>query len=211
MKLAIAILILSATSLSAAPCEDPVHRQFDFWIGEWNVTSPDGKTAGTNRISKIAGGCVLLEEWTGARGMTGKSFNVYEPDRGVWHQTWVDSTGSVLRLDGKFENGAMRLANDSNRITWTPLGGGDVRQVWEQSGDGGKTWKKTLYTDENTGAIDLVIDPKNPNNVYAAMWHHQRKPNQVVSGGPGSGLYKSVDGGETWAFVAEGRSMVRWS
>ena len=62
-----------------------------------------------------------------------------------------------------------------------------------KSVDGGKTWKKVLYVNDLTGGVELAMDTNTPEVLYAAMWHHQRKPNQVVSGGPGSGLYKSVD------------------
>jgi photosystem II stability/assembly factor-like uncharacterized protein len=64
--------------------------------------------------------------------------------------------------------------------------------------DGGKTWKKVLYVDEKTGAADLAMDPDNPNRLLAAMWEHRRWPWFFNSGGPGSGLYLSTDGGETW-------------
>lgn len=64
--------------------------------------------------------------------------------------------------------------------------------------DGGKTWKQTLFVNEYTGASELSIDSNNPQVLYAAMWHHQRTPWKVISGGPGSGLYKSTDAGETW-------------
>jgi photosystem II stability/assembly factor-like uncharacterized protein len=64
--------------------------------------------------------------------------------------------------------------------------------------DGGKTWKKTLFVDEKTGAADLAMDPSNPNRLLAAMWEHRRWPWFFNSGGPGSGLFLSVDGGETW-------------
>ena len=64
--------------------------------------------------------------------------------------------------------------------------------------DGGKSWKKILYVDERTGAADLVMDPKNPNKLIAAMWDYRRWPWSFRSGGPGSGLYVSNDGGETW-------------
>jgi len=73
-----------------------------------------------------------------------------------------------------------------------------------KSVDGGKTWKKVLYVNDLTGGVELAMDTNTPEVLYAAMWHHQRKPNQVVSGGPGSGLYKSVDGGETWAKIHKG-------
>ena len=64
--------------------------------------------------------------------------------------------------------------------------------------DGGKTWEKVLYRDEKTGAIDVVFDPNNPNVLFAALYEVQRTPWSLSSGGPGSGLYRSVDGGATW-------------
>ena len=67
-----------------------------------------------------------------------------------------------------------------------------------RTADGGKTWQKVLYKDENTGAIDVVFDPHNSNVVYASLWQVRRQPWYFNSGGPGGGLYKSVDGGLTW-------------
>lgn len=64
--------------------------------------------------------------------------------------------------------------------------------------DGGKTWKNILYVNETTGATDIKMDPENPNKLYAATWEFQRWPYRFESGGPGSGLYVSIDGGETW-------------
>ncbi len=68
-----------------------------------------------------------------------------------------------------------------------------------KSTDGGRTWKKILFVDDRTGAIDLAIDPNNPEVLYATMWQAQRMPWGLISGGPGSGLYKTTDGGATWA------------
>ncbi len=67
--------------------------------------------------------------------------------------------------------------------------------------DGGKTWKKILYVNEGTGAADLVVDPSNPNKLIAAMWEFGRKPWTFNSGGEGSGLYRSYDGGENWTEI----------
>jgi len=76
-------------------------------------------------------------------------------------------------------------------------GNNEMRGVF-RSDDGGKTWKKILYKDDKTGAIDLVFDPHNSHVLFAALWEAHRSPWSLVSGGPGSGLYKSGDDGATW-------------
>lgn len=73
-----------------------------------------------------------------------------------------------------------------------------------KSTDGGETWEKVLYVDDRTGCSELSMDASDPNILYAAMWEHQRLPWKVISGGPGSGLYKSMDGGKTWSEMTEG-------
>ena len=73
-----------------------------------------------------------------------------------------------------------------------------------KSTDGGLTWKNTLFVNNLTGAAELAIDANYPEIMYAAMWEHQRKPNIVISGGEGSGLYKSTDSGETWSKIHKG-------
>src|SRR5206468_12933374 len=70
-----------------------------------------------------------------------------------------------------------------------------------KSADGGKTWKKVLFRDNKTAAIDFAIDRRNPNVMYAALWEAYRVSWQMSSGGPGSGLFKSTDGGETWTEI----------
>jgi len=139
----------ASTSRPAKPCATPEHRQFDFWVGDWDVTTPDGKPAGHNLIEPILGGCALKESWTGARGMSGSSYNAYDRQKQQWHQTWVDDNGSVLQLDGRFAGGKMVLSGETrdtggtrvlNRITWNETEPGLVRQLWETSSDGGKSW-----------------------------------------------------------------------
>ena len=76
-------------------------------------------------------------------------------------------------------------------------GSNEMRGVFK-SNDGGKTWQKTLFKDNKTGAIDLVFDPNNPHILFAALWQAQRTPWSLTSGGPGSGLYRSGDDGATW-------------
>ncbi len=131
------------------PCSAVEHRQFDFWLGEWEVFSPDGSVAGSNRIESILGGCVLEESWTGAAGSRGHSYNMFFERDGKWHQNWVDARGGRLDLSGRLVDGKMILwgempARDGgwvlHKITWEPLDGGNVRQHWEASRDGGTTW-----------------------------------------------------------------------
>ena len=133
------------------PCAAAEHRQFDFWIGRWEVRDPSGKIVGHNRIERAHGGCALIENWTGLGGVTGSSVNIYDRDHHRWHQTWVDSSGGLLQLDGSRSESAMSLSGRAfdadavnqvalQRITWTPLEGGRVRQLWESSTDGGKNW-----------------------------------------------------------------------
>jgi photosystem II stability/assembly factor-like uncharacterized protein len=79
----------------------------------------------------------------------------------------------------------------------SPWGAHPQRGVYKTT-DGGKTWRKILYVNDKTGAADLVMDPSNPNKLIATMWEHQRKPYFFTSGGPGSGLYITYDGGDNW-------------
>ncbi len=130
---------------------DETH-QFDFWLGSWNVFDPQGRQVGTNEITSVLDGRCISESWSGAGGVTGRSLNGWDGARGRWHQTWMDSTGSTLLLDGGVRDGSMVLQGtapsdsdprreDRHRITWTPSGDGDaVRQLWEVSSDEGATW-----------------------------------------------------------------------
>lgn len=142
----------------AGPCTGPEYRAFDFWVGEWAVTQ-NGQPAGRNLIESIDGGCALSESWTSAAGnFSGHSLNFYDRTTQRWHQVWVDSSGTVLRLEGGLEDGpelgdGARLqvmvlrgvtrgqdgSTVQNRITWTPNPDGSVRQHWEASSDG-VTW-----------------------------------------------------------------------
>ena len=83
-----------------------------------------------------------------------------------------------------------------------PFGPNTERGVFRTT-DGGKTWDKVLYKDENTGAIDVVFDPQNPNILFASLWEARRTPWSLSSGGPGSGVYRSTDGGATWKHLPE--------
>ena len=136
-----------------APCSAPECREFDFWLGSWEVTSPDGQLVGHNRITRTVQGCGLREQWRGVRGLRGTSLNAWSPARGAWHQTWIDSSGTVLLLDGGLRDGTMVLEGRvpspdapegelRHRINWLRIDGDPdrVRQLWETSADG-VTWE----------------------------------------------------------------------
>jgi peroxiredoxin len=134
----------------APACSSAEHRQFDFWIGEWTVTTPDGEVAGHNTIESIMGGCALRESWTGAKGNHGTSLNIYSPRDGTWRQTWIDEQGTLLEIRGGIKNGSMVMEGGmtgrdgkpvQHRIVWTPNDDGSVSQRWSVSTDGAETWK----------------------------------------------------------------------
>src|SRR5579872_7532679 len=80
----------AAPTSAAAPCASTEYRQFDFWLGDWDVFErSDGSRVATARVRSILGGCVLLEEYRDLNGQGGNSFTLYDASRGVWHQTWV--------------------------------------------------------------------------------------------------------------------------
>ncbi len=144
--LLIILLCLSRLSI-AAPCDSDAHRAFDFWLGDWRVTTPEGKFAGTNHIISQYGGCVLHEHYITGRGYSGESLNTYDAGRGVWHQTWVDNSGTLLLLEGGMKNGSMVMEGETtgekgkktrHRISWTPNDDGSVRQHWEIVNDKGE-------------------------------------------------------------------------
>jgi hypothetical protein len=164
----LALALLQSPAPSGAPkappspgtaCLPAAFHQFDFWIGEWEVSNqqpPPGRTppASKSRISRILSGCAILEEYETAQGYAGKSLNFHDAQGGRWRQVWIDTGGSPLFLAGGLEGNSMVMRDDGasgaiNRITWTPLEGGKVRQLWETSKDQGKTWQVAfdgLYT-----------------------------------------------------------------
>jgi hypothetical protein len=148
------VLLQTAAAGAAAPasaCAAPEFRQFDFWVGEWEVRSAQGQLLGHNRITSILSGCALQEEWTSADGkVRGVSHNAFDPNDGRWHQAWIDTAPSRLDLVGGIVDGRMVLEQRGRgrggkalvqRVAWTPLPDGRVRQLWETSADDGRSWK----------------------------------------------------------------------
>lgn len=139
-----------AATAIAAPCDEQVHRAFDFWLGEWEVKIADGTLAGHNRIERAHGGCALIEHWESARGNRGTSINYYDPVKAKWVQNWIDASGTVIQLEGELEGDSLVLVGriavpdgteSMMRGTWTPLEDGRVRQAFDVSKDEGASWE----------------------------------------------------------------------
>ncbi|MFN5135472.1 MAG: VPS10 domain-containing protein [Chitinophagaceae bacterium] len=116
-----------------------------------------------------------------------------------WKKMGLDATQHISRI--------VVHPNDANTLLVGAQGAlyskSKERGIYKST-DGGTTWKNVLYINDQTGCAELSMDMNNPRIIYAAMWEHGRKPWQVISGGSGSGLYKSVDGGETWQRLTNG-------
>ena len=137
------------------PCRNPEYHHFDFWIGDWKVFDPAEKQLlGKNLVTREQDGCLLVEHWSASTGgQTGSSFNYFDIRDHKWHQLYIDNSGNAgafpelsgSLLDGKI---VMLTANNNgtqSRWTWYPLdsSGKKVRQMAEQTTDGGKTWSIT--------------------------------------------------------------------
>ncbi len=135
------------------PCNTPAHRLLDFWTGSWGVvTGEDQKQVGTNSIQKILNGCAVIENWKSVTGGEGKSLFYFHDDEQTWKQVWI-TDGQRLkekRLIAVLDGGALRFLGEIrppgggvilDRTTLTPIEENKVRQVIEQSIDGGETWQ----------------------------------------------------------------------
>ena len=141
-----------AGSATTSPCEqDPEFREFDFWVGEWEVHGTDGTFLGENTVSSDEGGCVLTEQWRGAKGSTGMSINYLDRMTDEWVQSWHAAGGYQILIRGGMTDEGMLLSGTIHLIAtgqtspfrglWTPLPDGRVRQYFEQSNDDGATWE----------------------------------------------------------------------
>lgn len=111
-------------------CRTPEYRQFDFWVGNWNIQNPAGGPAGVSIISAVLGGCAVLENFLGGAG---RSLNAYDEATGAWNQFYVSASGGVLLLRGVFQSDSMILSEQrgptmSDVWAWTTLPDGSVKQ-----------------------------------------------------------------------------------
>lgn len=145
------LLLLHANTVYAAAknCSSDQHRAFDFWLGEWQVSTASDDIIRNSKITLINDGCTLLEEYRTPSGYQGKSLNMYDVQTKQWHQTWTDNSGLLLLLQGQFHNNQMVLAGQTsqnnqpllNRITWTANKDGSVRQHWQTKSINDQHWQ----------------------------------------------------------------------
>jgi hypothetical protein len=197
---------------NAAPCETrEQHKQLDFWLGDWAVYDNAGKLAGVNKIEKLLNGCLIVENWTGAAGMTGKSMNFYDSSLQKWRQVWVDASGNPVFVAGGLQpDGSMRLSGTGKnpqgefqrRMTVSKLDDGGLRQHWEQSKDGGATWVTVFdgrYKKRTTEALAAKQFPActapqfRKFDFWLGEWDVQ-SPGGISANPPRSSIQKIVNG-----------------
>lgn len=145
----------TAMDRNVRPCEYDAHyRELDYWIGEWEVrgvNAPPQAPPSKSVITKLHNGCVILESFSGP-GYAGQSFNIYDRSKGLWHQTWVDTTGGLHEYWGGPQEGSIiyegsippapgQKERAQTRMSLLKLGPDTIRQLAETTPDGGKTWQ----------------------------------------------------------------------
>jgi hypothetical protein len=142
--------LLERMRAATSPClTRKESRMFDFWVGEWDVRTPQGQPAGTSSVQLLLEGCALYENWTDTQGSSGKSLNSYNPDTKQWQQYWTSQNGTVTEYrESEWVNGSLRFKARQItpqgpallRMTFSPVNPDLVRQYGETSLDDGKTW-----------------------------------------------------------------------
>lgn len=127
--------------------------------------------------------------------------------RGLWRSTDAGKTWTFIGLEGSEHIGRIRIHPNNPDLVYVAAMGNlwkpnDVRGVY-RSKDGGKTWERILYASDKAGAVDLILDPNNARIIYASTWEIKRSGYRMDSGGPGSHLWKSTDGGDTWTKITD--------
>ena len=150
--------VLAPTHAQDAGVDQPQARDFDFWVGDWEVFDPEsGKKLGDNQVTLRENGCLIVEQWTGARGGTGMSMNFHDPLQNAWRQVWQSAPGFIDYAGGLDEQGRMLLEgtlHSNARGTsvpfkgrWTPNDDGTVLQEFWQRDDSGEwqSWFRGIY------------------------------------------------------------------
>ena len=147
-------MLITEAENNAYPCKNNgMNRQFDFWLGEWDVYA-NGQQVANSHIDYSLEGCLIIENYETFSGYSGKSINFYDVSDKRWHQIWTDISGNISRYEGELKDGKMYLYGENIdktgskslvRMIFTPNNDGSVRQLYEGSTDGGTTW--SIYFD----------------------------------------------------------------
>jgi photosystem II stability/assembly factor-like uncharacterized protein len=205
---------------STAVCGDLKNKQL-FYFGStgggvWKTK--DGGSNWTNISDKFFGGSIgsiaiapsddkTIYVGTGEnslRGNVSEGNGIWKSEDGgkSWRNVGLSDSRHITRVRINPKNADIVYASCLGHL----FGPGDERGVYKTI-DGGKTWKRILFSNKFSGAIDLIMDPVNPNILYASTWRVQRTPYSLESGGEGSGLWKSIDGGETWKNISRNKGL----
>ncbi len=160
MRIVWFVLLAACLAVAEGPahpnCALPQQKQFDFWLGDWELTSPGEKPGevlhSTNRIKRIVGGCIIQESFQsgGESPLIGTSLSVFDATAGKWKQTWVDNDGSYLDFVGEFKDRQMILVREAarpdgtrflQRMVWKNISANELDWSWERSKDDGRTWE----------------------------------------------------------------------
>lgn len=133
--------LFAQTTPKQCNCCTPEYKQFDFWLGEWDVFNLKGVKVGENKIVSMQDSCLIQENWTSS-GQTGTSYNFYDKTDNTWNQIYIDNTGYVLKLKGTLQDHKMVLQSEPtkstkgdfyyrNRIIWEQDSAGNISQKWD--------------------------------------------------------------------------------
>ena len=147
-----AALAAGPAAAEAPGCDSPEARQFDFWLGDWDLTYvQDGRESHSrNHVTRILDGCVVLEEFTGAPGvkLDGRSVSTFDRATSQWKQTWVDNSAAYLDFTGGMADGRMVLSRRAERggkrflqrMVFQDIQRDRLKWLWQRSDDEGRTW-----------------------------------------------------------------------
>jgi hypothetical protein len=152
-KLALTAALLAspacAQTPSSPPCAGADYRAFDFWVGEWVVSDPQGVKQGDNSVTREEGGCLIVERWKAVSGNTGQSYNFYDPGSKAWRQVWVSHESVIDYAGGLNAKGEMVLEGEIRyrdgrkapfKGIWTKQADGGLRQHFEEYDAAKKAW-----------------------------------------------------------------------